>query len=68
MIYEDGVFKPLKKVKLPEKTRGKVIVEEKKLTDDVEKLSKDIDEILEHVEIDEDPLKILLEMRNRSWD
>jgi len=68
VIYEDGVFKPLKKVKLPEKTRGKVIVEEKKLTDDVEELSKDIDEILEHVEIDEDPLKILLEMRNRSWD
>lgn len=29
VIYEDGVFKTVKKVTLPEKTRGKVVVEEK---------------------------------------
>jgi len=27
VIYENGVFKPLKKINLPNNTRGKVIVE-----------------------------------------
>ncbi len=67
VIYEDGVFKPIKKITLPEKTRGKVIIEEK-LVSDIEEISKKIDEILKENKIDEDPLEILLEMRKRPWD
>lgn len=67
VIYENGVFKPVKKVTLPEKIQGKVIVEEK-LMGDVEKTLKDIDEILKEIKIEEDPLEVLLEMRKRPWD
>ena len=67
VVYEDGVFKPIKKIALPEKIRGKVIVEEK-LMGDIEEISKEIDEVLKETKIDEDPLKVLLEMRKRPWD
>ncbi|WP_290597233.1 MULTISPECIES: antitoxin family protein [unclassified Archaeoglobus] len=67
VIYENGVFKPIKKVALPEKTRGKVIVEEK-LVGDIEEVSRKIDEVLKETRIDEDPLEVLLEMRKRPWD
>ncbi len=30
VVYDNGVFKPAKKVILPKKTRGKVIIEEKR--------------------------------------
>ena len=67
VVYENGVFKPAKKVALPKKTRGKVIIEEK-MMGDIEEISKKIDEILNEAEIDEDPLEVLLEMRKRPWD
>ena len=67
VIYEDGVFKPLEKVILPEKIRGKVIIEEK-LMGDIEGISEEVDKILKEVRIEEDPLEVLLEMRKRPWD
>jgi len=67
VIYEDGVFKPLEKVILPEKIRGKVIIEEK-LMGDIEGISEEVDKILKEVGIEEDPLEVLLEMRKRPWD
>ena len=67
VVYENGVFKPVKKVTLPEKIRGRVIIEEK-LMGDIEEISKEIDKILKEVEIEEDPLEVLLEMRKRPWD
>ncbi|AIY91161.1 antitoxin family protein [Geoglobus acetivorans] len=67
VIYEDGVFRPARKVTLPEKTKGKVIVEEN-VMGDVEEFSEKIDEILEETKIDEDPLEVLLKMRKRAWD
>jgi len=68
VIYENGVFKPLEKVSLPEKIRGEVIIKEKLLVDDIEGISKEIDEILKEIKIEEDPLEVLLEIRKRSWD
>jgi len=38
VIYEDGVFKPLQKIDLPEKTRGQVIIKEKFLEDDIDEI------------------------------
>ncbi len=67
VVYENGVFKPIKKVTLPEKTRGKVILEEK-LMGDIEEISRDIDEVLKETKISEDPLEVLFEMRRRPWD
>jgi len=67
VIYENGIFKPAKKISLPEKTKGKVIIEEK-VMGDIESLSKKVDEILKDTRIDEDPLEVLLEMRKRPWD
>ncbi len=67
VVYENGVFKPAKKVILPEKTRGKVVVEENVLGD-IEEISKKIDEILKETRIEEEPLEVLLEMRRRPWD
>jgi len=65
VIYENGVFKSVKSVILPEKTKGKVVVEEKVVKDDIEELSKEVDEILKETEIEEE---VLLEMRKRPWD
>ncbi|MBE8539658.1 antitoxin AF2212-like protein [Geoglobus acetivorans] len=67
VVYEDGVFRPARKVTLPEKTKGKVIVEEN-VMGDVEEFSEKIDEILKETKIDEDPLEVLLKMRKRAWD
>ena len=67
VIYEDGVFKPLEKVNLPEKIRGKVVIEEK-LMGDIEGISEEVDKILKEVRIEEDPLEVLFEMRKRPWD
>lgn len=67
VVYENGVFKPVKKVTLPEKIRGKVIIEEK-LMGDIEEISEKIDKVLKEVKIEEDPLEVLLEMRKRPWD
>ncbi len=67
VVYENGVFKPVKKVTLPEKTQGKVIVEEK-LMGNIEEISREIDEVLKETKVDKDPLEVLLEMRKRQWD
>lgn len=67
VVYEDGVFKPAKKVYLPEKIRGKVIIEEK-VMGDIGDILKEIDEVLKEKKIEEDPLEVLLEMRKRPWD
>ncbi len=67
VIYENGVFKPVKRATLPEKTRGKVIIEEK-LMGDIEEISKKVEEVLKETKIEGDPLEILLEMRKRPWD
>jgi len=65
VIYEDGVFKPLEKVNLPEKTKIRIRIEAVKpggIMDIVKEFRKKIN--LE--EIKEDPLQVLLEMRDRA--
>ncbi len=53
VIYEDGVFKPLKKVKLKEGVKGKVVVQAG-IADILEKFSR---------KVDKDVLKEFLEER-----
>ena len=67
VVYENGVFKPLKKIDLPNSTKGKVIIERKKVSN-IEYFEKIIEELSKEIEIKEDPLKILLESRKRLWD
>ena len=67
VIYENGVFKPMKKITLPEKAEGKVIIEER-VMGDIEEIIEEIDKALEEADISEDPLEVLLEMRKRPWD
>ena len=62
VIYENGVFKPLKKVDLPEKTRLRIRVEAVKPTGIME-IAKEFRKSIRLEEIKEDPLKILLENR-----
>jgi len=65
IIYEDGVFKPLEKVNLPEKTKIRIRIEAVKpggIMDIVKEFRKRVN--LE--EIKEDPLQVLLEMRDRA--
>ena len=65
VIYEDGVFKPLEKVNLPEKTKMRIRIEAVKpggIMDIVKEFRKRVN--LE--EIKEDPLQVLLEMRDRA--
>jgi predicted DNA-binding antitoxin AbrB/MazE fold protein len=65
VIYENGVFKPLEKVDLPEKTKLRIRIEAVKpsgILDVVKEFRKKIN--LE--EIREDPLRVLLEMRDRA--
>jgi len=64
-VYEKGVFKPLEKVDLPEKTKLRIKIEAVKpsgILDIVKEFRKKIN--LE--EIKEDPLQVLLEMRDRA--
>lgn len=53
VVYEDGVFKPLKKVKLREGVRGKVVIPAG-IADILEKFSR---------RVDKDVLKEFLEER-----
>ncbi len=65
VVYEDGVFKPIEKVNLPEKTKMRIRIEAVKpsgIMDIVKEFRKKIN--LE--EIKEDPLQVLLEMRDRA--
>jgi predicted DNA-binding antitoxin AbrB/MazE fold protein len=57
VVYEKGMFKPLQKVDLPEKTKLRLRIESKGLY----KLIEDLSEMFK--EVKEDPLKILLENR-----
>ncbi len=63
-IYENGVFKPLERVDLPEKTKLRIRIEAVKpsgILDTAKEFRKKIN--LE--EIKEDPLQVLLEIRDR---
>ena len=65
VVYENGVFKPLEKVDLTEKTKLRIRIEAVKpsgILDIVKEFRRKIN--LE--EIKEDPLQILLEMRDRA--
>ena len=57
VVYEKGMFKPLQKVDLPEKTKLRLRIESKGLYELIEALSEMFKEVKE------DPLKILLENR-----
>jgi len=62
-VYEDGVFKPLKKVDLPEKTKLRIRIEAVKpsgILDIVKEFRKKI-----NLEEMKDPLQVLLETRDR---
>lgn len=64
-IYENGVFKPLRKVDLRDGTVVRLRIESVK--------SKGLMEVIEELsekfkDVKEDPLEILLETRGRSWD
>ena len=63
-VYENGVFKPLEKVELREGERVKVEIKSKSndLVSFIEKFSE------KFKDVEEDPLKMLLEMRKRAWD
>ena len=45
------MFRPLEKVSLPEKTEAEVIIKEKLIEENIEKISKEVDEILKEVRI-----------------
>ena len=64
VIYEDGVFKPLKKVEFPEKTRLKIRIEAVKPSGILE-IAREFRKRVNLTKIKEDPLEILLEMRER---
>ena len=64
-IYENGVFRPLRKVDLRDGTVVRLRIESVKskgLMEVIEKLSE------KFKDVKEDPLEILLETRGRSWD
>lgn len=60
VIYERGVFKPLRHVELPEGTKGVVIIEED-IDIVVAKVSKLIEE--KRITIEDDPLEVLIRGR-----
>ena len=66
VIYERGVFKPLKKVDLPESAKMRIRIEPVKpkgllkLVEELEQKQKE-----EGIEIREDPLEVLIKMRAR---
>ena len=67
VIYEEGVFKPLEKVDFPEKTKIRIRIEPikpkglLKLAETFEKKQKE-----RGIEIKEDPLEVLIRMRDRQ--
>ena len=64
VVYEGGVFKPLEKVDLPEKTRLKIRIETAKPFGILE-IAREFRKKIKVDEIKEDPLQVLLEMRSR---
>ena len=64
-IYEDGVFKPLEKVDLPEKTKLRIRIEAVKPSGILD-IAKEFRKKIDLEEIKEDPLQVLLEVRDRA--
>ncbi len=64
VVYENGVFKPLEKVDLPEKTRLRIRIETAKPFGILE-IAREFRKKIKVDEIKEDPLQVLLEMRSR---
>jgi predicted DNA-binding antitoxin AbrB/MazE fold protein len=66
VIYEGGVFKPLERVDLQESTKMRILLEPVKpkgllrLAEELEQKQKE-----EGVELEEDPLEVLIRMRER---
>ena len=66
VIYESGVFKPLEKVDFPESAKMKIRIEPVKpkgllkLVEELEQKQKE-----EGIELREDPLEVLIRMRER---
>ena len=66
VIYESGVFKPLEKVDFPESAKMKIRIEPVKpkgllkLVEELEQKQKE-----EGIELREDPLEVLMRMRER---
>ncbi|ADC64381.1 Protein of unknown function DUF104 [Ferroglobus placidus DSM 10642] len=64
-VYEDGVFKPLEKVDLPEKTKLRIRIEAVKPSGILD-IAKEFRKKINLEKIKEDPLQVLLEMRDRA--
>jgi len=65
VVYENGVFKPLEKVDLTEKTKLRIRIEAVKPSGILD-IVKEFRSKINLEEIKEDPLQILLEMRDRA--
>ncbi len=63
-IYENGVFKPLEKLDLPEKTKLKIRIEAVKPSGILD-MAKEFRKKINLEEIKDDPLQVLLGMRDR---
>ena len=64
VVYENGVFKPLEKIDLPEKTKLRIKIEAIKPSGILE-IAKEFRKRVNMTEIKEDSLQVLLEMRER---
>ena len=64
VMYENEVFKPLEKVDLPEKTKLRIRIEAVKPSGILD-IAKEFRKKINLEEIKEDPLQVLLEMRDR---
>ena len=64
VVYEDGVFKPLERVDLPEKTKLRIRIETVK-SSGILSVAREFRKRLDLERIKEDPLQVLLEMRDR---
>ncbi len=63
-VYKHGVFKPLEKVDLPEDTKLKIKIEAIKPAG-ILKIAKKFRKEIDTENIKEDPLQVLLKMRDR---
>ncbi len=63
-VYENGVFKPLEKVDLPEKTKLRIRIEAVKPSGMLD-IAKEFRKRINLEKIKDDPLQVLLEMRSR---
>ena len=63
-VYENGVFKPLEKLDLPEKTKLRIKIEAVKPSGILD-IAKEFRKKINLEKIKDDPLQVLLEMRDR---